>query len=161
MKLKIRICLLTFLATVLTATAIFAQSPTPAETAFNKLVQKYDGTAGIDCVVARKGSGLELFKMMFNKQFGKDFMKGVTSITLIDYSSASQDVCHALRKDLDVFLSILDEFDMREDEELAESEYIRSFASVSDSNTISDFVVALEDDSSKMLMYMAGKIVID
>lgn len=156
---RIRLALLTFLAIFMTATASFAQTQT--EMAFKELVQKYDETEGVDCIVATKGHGLELIKMMFNKQFGKDFMKGVTSITLIDYTSASQEVCLEIRKELDVFLTILEEFDLSKEKEFARNQYIRSFASVSDNDTISDFVVALEDKSTKILMYMAGKIVLD
>ena len=97
--------------------------------------------------------------MMLNQQFGKDFMKGVTSITIINYSDAAQDVCLALRKELDVFESLLEEFDMDEEKELATNEFIRCFASISkEDKTISDFVFAAEDNESKMLMYMAGKI---
>lgn len=159
MNTRIRLALLTFLAIFMTATASFAQTQT--EMAFKELVQKYDETEGVDCIVATKGHGLELIKMMFNKQFGKDFMKGVTSITLIDYTSASQEVCLEIRKELDVFLTILEEFDLSKEKEFASNQYIRSFASVSDNDTISDFVVALEDKSTKILMYMAGKIVLD
>lgn len=155
---RIRLTLLTILTIMMTANITFAQTQT--EKAFKQLVQKYDDTKGVDCIVATKGNGLELIKMMFNKQFGKEFMKGVTSITLIDYTSASKEVCLELRKELDVFLTILEEFDLSNEKEFANNQYIRSFASVSDTDTISDFVVALEDDSTKILMYMAGKIVI-
>ena len=71
--------------------------------------KKYDD---ISCITVVKGSGLEMFKVMFNKEFGKDFMRGVTSITMIEYSDASEEICMGLRKDLDVFLSFLEEFDV-------------------------------------------------
>ena len=124
-----------------------------------EIVKKYDGTKGVECISLVKGGGLDMVKMMFRKQFGKDFMKGVTSITIINYSDAAQDVCLALRKELDVFETLLEEFDMDEEKELATNEFIRCFASISkEDKTISDFVFAAEDNESKMLMYMAGKI---
>jgi hypothetical protein len=153
--------LLTLLTIMMTAATTFAQSPSQAEKAARELVRKYDGSDGVECIVATKGNGLGLYKMMLNKEFGKDFMKGVTSITIIDYSSASEDVCIALRKDLDVFVSILEEFDLSDDKDYARNEYIRCFASIMDSDTISDFVFAMEEGSSKMLMYMAGRIIVE
>lgn len=153
--------LLTLLTIMMTAATTFAQSPSQAEKAARELVRKYDGSDGVECIVATKGNGLGLYKMMLNKEFGKDFMKGVTSITIIDYSSASEDVCIALRKDLDVFVSILEEFDLSDDKDYAGNEYIRCFASIMDSDTISDFVFAMEEGSSKMLMYMAGRIIVE
>ncbi len=79
-------------------------------------------------------------------------MKGVTSITIINYSEASQETCLALRKELD-FANI------DKEKEFADNDYIRSFASVSgDEKTISDFVIAVEEKDSKMIIYMAGKI---
>ena len=153
--------LLTLLTIMMTAATTFAQSPSQAEKAARELVRKYDGSDGVECIVATKGNGLGLYKMMLNKEFGKDFMKGVTSITIIDYSSASEDVCIALRKDLDLFVSILEEFDLSDDKDYAGNEYIRCFASIMDSDTISDFVFAMEEGSSKMLMYMAGRIIVE
>lgn len=161
MNSRIRMVLLTLLTIMMTAATTSAQSPSQAEKAARELVRKYDGSDGVECIVATKGNGLGLYKMMLNKEFGKDFMKGVTSITIIDYSSASEDVCIALRKDLDIFVSILEEFDLSDEKDYAGNEYIRCFASTMDSDTISDFVFAMEEGSSKMLMYMAGRIIVE
>jgi hypothetical protein len=38
---------------------------------------------------------------------------------------------------------------------------MRSFASVIDENTLSDFIVAVENKDSKVIMYMAGKIKVE
>ena len=113
---------------------------------------------GVECMSVVKGSDLELIKMTLNKEFGKSFMKGVTSITIIDYSEASQETCTSLRKGLDVFLSVLQEFDLSEEESLSKNEYLRCLSAVSDSGTLSDFVIAMEDEKTKMLIYMAGTI---
>ena len=139
----------------------YAQKPSDARDTMDQIIKKYDGKQGITTIKVAKGSGLELVKLMFNHEFGKDFMKGVTSITIIDYSSASEDVCIALRKDLDIFVSILEEFDLSDEKDYAGNEYIRCFASTMDSDTISDFVFAMEEGSSKMLMYMAGRIIVE
>ena len=140
----------------------YAQAPSAVEMEVNKIVKKYDNVKGVDCISVTKGSGLELFKMMLNKKFGKSFMKGVTGIVIIDYSDAAEETCMSLRKDLDVFLSLLQEFNIGKEKEFANNDYIRSFASVSsDTGTLSDFVIALENEESKTIMYMAGEIKVE
>ena len=129
----------------------------------NEIVKKHDGKDGISCLTVAKGSGLNLIKAMLNKEFGRDFMKGVNSITLIEYSDASAETCKTLHKDLDAFLSHLKEFDVNEEKTFSDNNYTRCFASISDeeSGTISDFVIAMEDDKSKLLVYMAGTIKVE
>ena len=136
----------------------YTQEATPVEKLVKEIVKKYEDTQGVDCISVAKGSGLEMVKMMFNKKFGKKFMKGVTAITVIDYSDASQEVCQSLRKDVDGFLTLLQEFNVGKEKEFADNDYIRSFASVSDDGTFSDFVVAVEDKESKTIIHMAGEI---
>ena len=67
-----------------------AQQSVDVERAVNGIIQKYEKTKGVSSITFVKGKGLEMLKMMLNKEFGKEFMKGVTSITIIDYSDASE-----------------------------------------------------------------------
>lgn len=134
------------------------QESSKVEIKVNELVKKYENVKGVDCMSVTKGLGLSMVKMMFNKQLGKQFMKGVTGITIIEYSDASQQTCMALRKELDEFLPLLQEFKLGEQKESSENDYMRSFATTLDNNTISDFIVALETKDSKIIMYMSGKI---
>lgn len=143
---------------LLTMLSTYAQKTSEVQIKVNELVKKYEEVKGVDCTLIEKGRGLGMVKMMFNKQFGKDFMKGVTSITIIDYTDASKEVSETLRKELNVFLSVLKEYNLNKKNEFAEHSYIRSFASSTDDGTISDFVVAIESQGSKMIMYMAGEI---
>lgn len=138
-----------------------AQQSSSVQSTMDQIVKKHETSQGVSCMTVAKGSGLEMLKMMFNREFGKEFMKGVTSITLIEYSEASEETCIALRKDLDAFMAHLKEFDVSKEKEFADNDYIRCFASESDSGTLSDFVIALENDKSKMVMYMAGKIKVE
>ena len=154
---KLKISLISFFAVI----ATFAQTPPSADNTIKQLIDRYENTEGVDCIVATKGNGLDLIKMMFNKQFGKSFMKGVTSITVIDYSEASEETCTALHDDLEIFRTILQEYDFSDSEEFKENQYMRCFASASDSETLSDFLVIIEEGSSKTLLYMAGKIVVN
>ena len=143
---------------LLTMLSTYAQKTSEVQIKVYELVKKYEEVKGVDCTLIEKGRGLGMVKMMFNKQFGKDFMKGVTSITIIDYTDASKEVSETLRKELNVFLSVLKEYNLNKKKEFAEHSYIRSFASSTDDGTISDFVVAIESQGSKMIMYMAGEI---
>ncbi len=150
-------------ALYMTATvAAIAQEPSKVKATVNELVKKYENVKGVECTTFLKGEGLGMVKMMLNKQFGRDFMKGVTSITFIDHSDASEETSLELRKELDVFTSLLEELKPEDEKETATEGYTRSFASISKSDkTISDFVIAIEDKDSKVIMYMAGKIQVE
>ena len=154
--------LVSFIAFYLLTMAVgYAQNNSEVETKMNEILKKYESVKGVDYMTVTRGSGLGLIKTMLNQEFGKDFMKGVTSITIINYTDASQEVCQALRKELDVFLSLLEEFKNKDEKPTDEQEYSRSFARPIDENTISDFVIAMEDKETKMIIYMAGKIKVE
>lgn len=140
----------------------YAQEPSQVEKTIDAIVKRYDDVDKVECFTVTKGNGLEMLKMLFNKQFGKDFMRGVTSITVINYSDASEETCLALRKELDAFVTLLEEFNLSGEKKFADNDYVRSFASASsDAGTLSDFVVAIEKEDSKMVMYMAGEIKVE
>ena len=146
----------------MTMMAGYAQEPSQVATKVDELVKKYENTKGVEAMVATKGSGLGLLKMMFNQQFGKNFMKGVSSITIINYSDASPEVCLALHNELEVFEALLEEFDMSKEQESTNNDYIKCLASISkEDKSISDFIFAAEDKEPKMIMYMAGKIQVE
>ena len=161
MRCSVKIQTIILALFVATALSCYAQPSANVEKTVKDIVTKYEGSAGVSCLTVVKGGGLEMLKMMLNKEFGKDFMKGVTSITLIEYSEASEETCLTLRKDLDAFLSILQEFDVSKEKQFADNDYIRCFASASESGLVSDFVIALENYISMMIMFMAGTIYVE
>jgi hypothetical protein len=138
-----------------------AQTSASVESTVDEIVKKHEASKGVNCMKVVKGGGLELVKMTLKKEFGKDFMKGVTCITVIDYSEASEETCVTLRKDLDALSSLMQEFNVSKEEEFSNNKYVRCFASASDDKVLSDFVIALEDDKSKMILHMAGKIIVN
>ena len=154
----IRILLLA--ASLLVAHTAFAQEASKVEKAVDDLVSRYEGVAGVSSIKLVKGRGLEVMKTMLNKEFGRSFMKGVTSITILDYSAASQETCMSLHKDLDVFLTMLEDYNLNDEKEFSDNDYIRCFAAEKN-GVLSDFVVAIEQGDSKTLMHMAGKIIIE
>ena len=155
-RFLIKITMLAALFTMAFATA-FAQNSAKVESTFKEIMKKYEGTEGVECISVVKGQGLELIKAMLRKELGRSFMKGVTSINIVEYGEASEETCASLRKDLDVFLSLLNEFEVGEEMEFADNDYLRCFADDSE-DVLSDFVIAMEHGEVKMLMYMAGEI---
>ena len=154
--------LVVFLALSIAAMFVgYAQEISKVEAKVKEIVKQYENVKGVECFEFAKGSGLGIVKMAFNQQFGKDFMKGVRSITIINYSDASNEICQALHEELDAFSSLLEEIKPKENKGSSNKGYSRSFASISNGNTMSDFVIAIEDDESKMMMYMAGDIVVE
>lgn len=151
------ISILLLVTSIFVAQNTFARETSKVEKAVDEMVSKYEGASGVTCLTVVKGRGLEIMKAMLNKEFGKSFMKGVTRITLIEYTDASQENCKSLHKDLEVFQTLMDDFDFNNEEEFAENEYVRCFASEED-QALSDFIIAIEDKESKVFMYMAGKI---
>lgn len=138
---------------------LHAAEPTTPSAVMSKIVEKYEDTDDVMCLAVGRGLTLEMLKMNLNKSLGKEFMKGVKGITIIEYSDASAQVCAALRKDLDVFTSLLEELDP-DDGKGSKNEYKRVLANMKDveSGKISDFVIAIEDEESKIIMYMEGDI---
>ena len=153
----------TLLITLFTTPLIncYAQNAAKIKSTMEEIVKKHEAKEGISCMTVAKGSGLEMVKMMFNKEFGKDFMKGVNSITIIDYSDATPETRQAIHKELDGFLTLLEEFNVGNEKQFADNDYIRSFAKPSGTKTLSDFVIALEKEDSKVIMYMAGDIKVE
>ena len=88
-------------------------------------------------------------------------MRGVTSITIIEYGDASEEICEALHQDLEAFASLLEEF--KDDEKKSsDHSYFRSFGSIEAADrSLSDFIIAIEDEETKMMMHMGGKIIVD
>ena len=146
---------------VMAMTFGYAQKSTEVGVKFNEIVKKYDGAKGVESVTVAKGSGLGLVKTLLNTQaqFGKDFMKGVTSITIVNYRDASPETIQALHDEFEVFTSMLNEFKTDENKDSSDNDYVRCFAAISEEEAaISDFIIAIEDEDTKMVMYMAGKI---
>lgn len=156
--------LFTMLAALImfTGVSLSAHKPGEVNKAIDELVNKYDGKAGVECVIATNGSGLELIKMTLNKEMGKEFMKGVTSITIIDYSDAPAEICQSLRKDLDRVTSLVEQFDLTGNKDISDNDKTQCYACTSNINDgkISDFIIVIEEDKSKTIMYMEGDLVV-
>lgn len=138
----------------------YSQVPSKIDVKVQEIVKIYNNVKGVECMTVTKGSGLEMVKLMLNKQFGKDFMKGVTSVTVINYSSAPQDTCLALRREVESFGSLLQEFKFGDEKSLVELDYVRCYAAAGE-DCVSDFLAAFEGSGMKVVFYMSGKIKVE
>lgn len=139
----------------------FADEPTKTDMAVMEMAKRYQNVEGVDSEIFVKGDGLELVKMMLRKEFGKEFMKGVTSIVIIDYGEASEATSAAIRKEMDAFTSLLEEFDLAGKKEISGDGYARGFARKTQAEKLSDFLFLMEDGDDKMVMYMGGDIIVE
>lgn len=161
MKHFIKSLVLLVAMTLFTGVGLHAQEPVSVDGAMHKLVKKYEDTKGVDCIVLTKGLRLSLVKLAMEDQLGEDSMKGVRSMTIIDYGSASAKVCQALRKDLEAVTSLLEELEMSEDEKSQKGTKRCFVGAVNPKNgKVSNLLVVIEDDSDKMVVYMAGSLVV-
>lgn len=157
---KIKKYIFLAVCTIIGITA-YAEESAKIEKAVLDMVSRYEGVEGVEAQSFVKGEGLELVKMMLNKEFGRKFMKGVTSIVIMEYKDASQQVCQEIRNELNSFTSILTEIDFKGDEEVSKNDFVRCFVSEGESGSVGDFLIAMEDNETKMLMYMGGEIFIE
>ena len=140
----------------------YANEPTAVAQAVADMAAKYENTEGVDCMVVTKGNGLGLVKMALKAQLGKSFLKGVTAMTIIDYSKDSAEVCESIKADANIFLSMLEEIDLTKGEKkIDDSSYLRCFAAVNENRTISDFVMLMENNEMKWMIYMEGEIKVE
>ena len=147
------------LAFVFASWTASAVQPVNIEDSVKKMAKEFENTAGVESVVLDGGLGLALVKSMFKAKFGKEFMKDVTSMILIDYSKATNDVANALRKRLDSFSAVLQELELGKGE-LAEGQYAKCYAKI-EAPKISDMMIIIEDKESRLYLYMGGKLNVD
>ena len=159
--LKLKIALLATLL-LFVGKICYAQGTTEVGKVVADMAAKYENTEGVDCMVVTKGNGLGLVKMALKAQLGKSFLKGVTAMTIIDYSKASEEVCESVKTDANIFLSMLEEIDLTKSEKkIDDSSYLRCFATVNENRTISDFLMLMENKEMKWMIYMEGEIKVE
>ena len=145
---------------MMTIGGCFAQDSATVQAKVNAIVKKFENTKGVESTTVGRGTGLGLVKMMLNSEDGSDFTKGVTKITIIEYSEASQATCDALHKEFDGFKTILEDF--ATDDDKKDYTYFASYGKINvDERTMSDLIIIIEDKESKMFLHLAGKIKVD
>ncbi|MBR5138683.1 MAG: hypothetical protein IKV12_03960 [Alistipes sp.] len=119
------------------------------------MAEKYDDKLGVETFVFVKGRGLETMKLLLRKEMGKDFLKGVDMIVLINYSDASNDTANTIHSEID---SITKDFSQQElPKEMTEGKNMRNFFKLGDDGkSIHDMIIIIEEETSKNVMYLGG-----
>ena len=134
-----------------------AQPTSTGRELMTSIVEKYGEDKGVNGMVCTKGNGLEMIKLVLRKEFGKDFIKGVDMIIIIDYSKAEQQVAEVIRTQTE---SLSASYEQKElPEEMAKGNYMRNFFKLNDSKeVITDMVVLVESAENKTVIYFGGEM---
>ena len=134
-----------------------AQPTSTGRELMTSMVEKYGEDKGVKGMVCTKGNGLEMIKLVLRKEFGKDFIKGVDMIIIIDYSKAEQQVAEVIRTQTE---SLSASYEQKElPEEMTKGNYMRNFFKLSDSKeVITDMVVLVESAENKTVIYFGGEM---
>lgn len=134
-----------------------AQPTSTGRELMTSMVEKYGEDKGVNGMVCTKGNGLEMIKLVLRKEFGKDFIKGVDMIIIIDYSKAEQQVAEVIRTQTE---SLSASYEQKElPEEMTKGNYMRNFFKLSDSKeVITDMVVLVESAENKTVIYFGGEM---
>jgi hypothetical protein len=122
---------------------------------------KYKDVEGFNEQTFVKGEGLGLIKAQMGKKMGKSFMKGVTVLTMVDYTEVKPQVCDSIHADYNLYFSKFTEVEIP-DSTMTEEKYARTFFQVKeDEKAVSDFITVIEDKEMKILLYMGGVIKVE
>ena len=153
------IILRAILATALTLASLTAsaQQTVNIEESVKQIVEEMDNIKGFDCLVLTHGLQLKIVKEIFKQKFGKEFMKDVTSILLVNYSKASEEDRKTFRGKIEEIAAQLQEFRLSE-QHTKEAEYTRGYATVIEKSLISNLMVITENDGKALFFYMSGTL---
>ena len=134
-----------------------AQPTSTGRELMTSMVEKYGEDKGVNGMVCTKGNGLEMIKLVLRKEFGKEFIKGVDMIIIIDYSKAEQQVAEVIRTQTE---SLSASYEQKElPEEMTKGNYMRNFFKLNDSKeVITDMVVLVESAENKTVIYFGGEM---
>lgn len=131
------------------------------------IVQKYDGTEGVEAVICDNGFGLKIFKMMLRQEFGKDFLKGVNIVMIFEYGKTAPEVTKAILHDFNQIAAKLTELKLDDEPaeaaKPAENADIRGFVTpgTEDGSQTADFLLISDDAETKCVFYFGGLINIE
>lgn len=123
---------------------------------------KYKDVQGFEAQTFVKGEGLGIVKAQMGKKMGKSLMRGVTVITMVDYSEVDSQVCNFIHEDYDQYFSKFTEVDTSDSTKTStetEKPYTRTFINLKEEEkAITDFITVVEDQEFKVFLYMGGVI---
>lgn len=121
-------------------------------------MDKYKDVKGFSANTFVKGEGLGIVKAQMGRKMGKTFMKGVTIISMVDYSEAAKEVCDSIHADYGKYFSKFLDVEVP-DSSKKDISYSRTFLMLEeDKSAITDFITIFEDKEVKVFLYMGGII---
>jgi hypothetical protein len=121
-------------------------------------MDKYKDVKGFSANTFVKGEGLGIVKAQMGRKMGKTFMKGVTIISMVDYSEAAKEVCDSIHADYGKYFSKFLDVEVP-DSSKKDITYSRTFLMLDeDKSAITDFITIFEDKEVKVFLYMGGII---
>lgn len=145
---------------VISFSAIAQTANSSVRSSMQSMAERLDEKDGVECMVCVKGNGLEMMKLMMRKEMGKDFIKGVDMIVIINYSEAPSAKVTEIRNEIENIAKIeLTQQELPDD--IKEGKYMRTyFREGDDGKSIHDMIIIAEDESekesSKIVMYFGG-----
>ena len=144
------------LAFVFAGWSASAGQPSDVGESVRKMAKEFEKEKGVECMVVEKGLIIGIIKASFKAKFGKEFMKDVTSMVIINYSEASNEVAETFRKRVDSYAGVLQEMKPNK-ENTEEGHYEKCYAKL-DETSLSDMMILIEDKESRIFLYMDGKL---
>lgn len=119
---------------------------------------KYQDVKGFESQTFVKGEGLGIVKAQMGKKMGKTFMRGVTIISMVEYSEVAPQVCDSIHADYGKYFSKFLDVEVP-DSSKKDISYSRTFLMLEeDKSAITDFITIIEDKEVKVFLYMGGEI---
>ena len=150
------------LAFVLASLSVSAEELSAVRASVREVIVELKDVKGVNSVELRKGHGLGIIKAFLRPKLGKEFLAGITSIIVIEYSKASEEVCDTMQKRLDSYSATLQEFKF-DNNEFGDNEKVRGYVAIDDKMIGSDLVMIVEDrgKGSKLFIYMGGLLKVE
>ena len=122
-----------------------------------ELAKKYVDGKEVESFTFEKGSGLSVVKLALRKEMGKDFLKGIDIMIFISYDEAPAEMAEKVQKEVKEIAKDLISKDAPED--VTEGKKTLTYFDVDEeTESIHDMIIIIEDEKTKMLMYMGGTI---
>ena len=86
-----------FISLVFTSRVLSAEPMSSVETSVRSMVAELDDVKGVNGMVLQKGRGLGVVKAILKPKLGKEFLEGVTTIIIIEYSKASEEIATSIQ----------------------------------------------------------------
>ena len=144
-----------FISLVFTNHVLSAEPSISVQTSVKQLITELKDVKGVNSMVLQKGHGLGLVKAILKPKLGKEFLEGVTSIIIIEYSKASEDISASIQNRLDSYSATLQKFEFSKNE-FGGGESVKGYVAIDETMTASDLVMIVENKGAKLFIYMGG-----